>query len=156
MQKCPVIINLSVLIFINNRARHDPAGMLMSPQSELISCGRHSGPPRPPPSPLQWSSGRLSNVHSSAGRFVIGRPVEDETRLLYEFPPPGFHERKVLPRQKVVFPLFYFSVRVYVLFSSQSLHLIRRAFSSSDRPPRGSRIQRNSTANGSWRALCSF
>lgn len=49
IQKCPVITDLSVVIFINNRACDDPAGMLMSPQLELISCrrciGRLSNPP---------------------------------------------------------------------------------------------------------------
>jgi len=41
--KCLIIIDLSVLIFINNCACDDPAGMLMSPQLELISCRRLSG-----------------------------------------------------------------------------------------------------------------
>lgn len=58
--------------------------------------------------------------------------------------------------------IFYFLVKVYVhslrysWLDAQSLHLIRRAISSSDRPPRGSRIQRNASANGSRWALCSF
>lgn len=47
IQKCPVITGLSVVIFINKRARDDPAGMLMSPQLELISCRRRrTFPPR--------------------------------------------------------------------------------------------------------------
>lgn len=43
IQNYPIIIDLSVLIFINHCACDDPAGMLMSPQLELISCRHHSG-----------------------------------------------------------------------------------------------------------------
>lgn len=38
----PIIIDLSVWIFINNNVRDDPAGMLMSPLLELIRLERNS------------------------------------------------------------------------------------------------------------------
>lgn len=155
IQKCPIIIDLSVLIFINNCACDDPAGMLMSPQLELISCRRRSGHLSIPP----WSSAPLSDVQSSAVHFVMG-PVDDKTlhEMTFLFScTPGFHKGKCYPSK-----IFYFLVKVYVhslrysWLCVKSLHLIRRAISSSDRPPRGSWIQRNSSANGSWWALCSF
>lgn len=92
IQKCPIIIDLSVLIFINNCACDDPAGMLMSPQLELISCRRRSGRLSVPPRSSAW----LSNRHSS--------------RLCFT---PGFHKRKCFPSK-----IFYFLVKVYV----HSLH----------------------------------
>ena len=101
IQKCPIIIDLSVLIFINNWACDDPAGMLMSPQLELISCRRRSGRLSIPP----WSSARLSNVHSCAVHFVM-RPVDDKTlhQMTSLFSStPGVHKRKVLPQQNLLF-----------------------------------------------------
>lgn len=75
--------------------------------------------------------------------------------VLLSFVLLGFIKESASPAKS-----FYFFVKVYVhslhysWLDVQSLHLIRRAISSSDRPPRGSRIQRNSSANGSYTALC--
>lgn len=149
IQKCPIIIDLSVLIFINNCACDDPAGMLMSPQLELISCRHRSGRL----SISSWSHGcQMYNPVLRIlwwGQWTIRHYTTRST--------PGFHKRKCFPSK-----IFNFLVKVYVhslhysWLGVQSLHLIRRAISSSDRPPIGSRIPRNSSANGSWWALCSF
>lgn len=69
---------------------------------------------------------------------------------------PGCHKRKCFPSKT-----FYFLLKVYVhslhySWLIQSLHLISKAISSSDRSPRGSWTHRNSTANGSWGPLCSI
>lgn len=143
-----IIIDLSVLIFINNCACDDPAGMLMSPQLELISC-RHC-------------SGRLS-IHSMVLCMTVRCILHcwvfsdgangwwDVAKTTFLFSSTlGFHKRKCFPSK-----IFYFLLKVYVhslhysWLSVQSLHLISKAISFSDRPPRGSWTHRNSSANRS-------
>lgn len=94
IQKCPVITGLSVVIFINKRARDDPAGMLMSPQLELISCRRRR---TPPPGPPRSSCQPHSPVARSCDRSCPSTPPPP--------PPPhhqprGFHKRKCFPSRK--------------------------------------------------------
>ena len=103
IQKCPIIIDLSVLIFINNCACDDPAGMLMSPRLELISCGRRSGRLSIPP----WSSAAAAVKQTLPalcslwwGRWTI-RP--NATWLSSSVSPLGFIKKKVLPQQNLLF-----------------------------------------------------
>lgn len=138
IQKCPIITDLSVLIFINNCACDDPAGMLMSTQLELISCRPPQHSPRILCAPAQrWG---LRTVRQTLHHSLLLGSI----------------------KQKCLFcRIFYFLVKVYVHSLRRSplgarfLHLIRRAISPADRPPTGSPIQRSSSANGSRWALCS-
>lgn len=91
IQKCPIIIDLSVLIFINNCACDDPAGMLMSPQLELISCRHRSG--RLSFFPPVVVGAAVKCTHPCTVRFVTG-PVDDKTlhEITFLFSPnPEFH-----------------------------------------------------------------
>jgi len=130
IQKCSIIIDLSVLIFINNCACDDPAGMLMSPQLELISCkccnGRLSISP--------WSSAWLSNIRSVAVHFVTGgqrRITLYMTPLFSSVLPLGFIKETASPAKSFIFLVkVYVHLLHYSWLAVRSFHLIRRAISS--------------------------
>lgn len=105
-----------------------------SPGGPLRSCQMYN----PPLGPLWW------------GQRTI-------RQLFCSFLPLGFIKENASSAKSFIFYSKFMSTRFTTLWlGEQSLHLISRAISSSDRPPRGSQTQRNSSANGSWRPLCSF
>lgn len=119
-----------------------------------IGVNQLQAPPQHSPTKLVAAAAVKCTLWWWGGRRTVRRYT---TRLSRSVLPLGFIKEKCFPGK-----IFYFLVKVYVRslqyswLGVQSLHLIRRAISSWDRPPRGSRIQRNSSANGSWWALCSF
>lgn len=110
IQKCPIIIDLSVVIFINNSACDDPAGMLMSAKLELIIL-----------TISPWPSAWLSDVHSGALLFASGPADDKMAQLSHSVQTWGLIKESASPGKSVIFSSKFMSACFNTLDSPYNL-----------------------------------